>query len=412
MDNRSCSSKSRNLASAGNYKSNNTHRDRKSKSAQAVEFQKITRKKIPVKKEKAAVCDSTSLPLIEKTPVVDSPTKYEVLQNLTSKPLKSTTTVENVLVANREREPMRATVVHNERSRSSSFLPIRPKRAVDVVEKKKQTQGDTVNPTLPRRRAIRKRSEFGWMERSVAVISRLTYWFEFISRWILNLVVDVSLQVYDVLSYRSGITSVRQLDVRQLLRSHEPEALMWGLEENITLPTTGEEALERFLYAPKCQDAYGVLGLQASCTEEDVRRHFKRLNSLLNPEKNMLEGAEEAHELVTKAYQAISTPEARKMYNFTRLRPCKNDLHHEIGKLWNRIRERVEEARNSMYCDCGRRHSRVALDVRQNEARYCRRCKTRHPARAVLQEFSFAFFYFCIERRLHLLRLAVSSRIL
>ncbi|PIO54338.1 DnaJ domain protein, partial [Teladorsagia circumcincta] len=180
----------------------------------------------------------------------------------------------------------------------------------------------------------------------------------------------------------SGISSIRQLDIRHLLRLHEPEALMWGLDENITLPTTGEEALQRFLSTPKCQDAYGVLGLQASCTEEDVRRHYKRLSALLNPEKNMLEGAEEAHEMITKAYHAISTPEARKEYNFARIRPCKNDLHHEIGKLWSRIRERVEEARNSMYCDCGRRHSRIALDIRQNEARYCRRCKTRHPARA------------------------------
>ncbi|VDL78575.1 unnamed protein product [Nippostrongylus brasiliensis] len=170
--------------------------------------------------------------------------------------------------------------------------------------------------------------------------------------------------------------------MRRLLRFHEPESLIWGLEENMLLPTTGEEALERFLLMPRCQDAYGVLGLKASCTEEDVRRHFKRLNSLLNPNKNMLEGAEEAHELVMKAYQAISTPESRKAYNFTRIHPYKNVLHHEIGELWDRIRDRVEEARNSMYCDCGRRHLRVAVDIRQNEARYCRRCKVRHPARS------------------------------
>uniref|UniRef100_W6ND66 Heat shock protein DnaJ domain containing protein n=1 Tax=Haemonchus contortus TaxID=6289 RepID=W6ND66_HAECO len=416
-DTRSCSAKARDFVSTEHTKQNRNHRDRKSKSAQVVEFQKITRKKVPVKKEKITRCDSANVLATEKTSAVDTPaTKYEVLQNLTSKPLKSNSSVENILVTNREREPVRATMVYNERSRSSSLLPrtgpgtvidvvARPKRAVDA-EKKKQAHGNVVNTAQQRRRAVRKRSEFGWMERSVVVVSRLTFWMEFIFKWILNLVVDVSFQIYDVISYSmahllesihssarrmllsmntsviSGISSIRQLDVRRLLRSQEPEALLWGLEETITLPTTGEEALQRFLCASKCQDAYGVLGLQASCTEEDVRRHYKRLSALLNPEKNMLEGAEEAFELVTKAYQAISSPEARKTYNFTRIHPCKSDLHHDIAKLWDRIRERVEEARNSMYCDCGRRHSRIALDIRPNEARYCRRCKTRHPARA------------------------------
>ncbi|VDO69286.1 unnamed protein product [Haemonchus placei] len=192
---------------------------------------------------------------------------------------------------------------------------------------------------------------------------------EFIFKWILNLVVDVSFQIYDVISYRFNYRSVVQPE--QVC--HRALILNGGVwRSDYLFFILGEEALQRFLCASKCQDAYGVLGLQASCTEEDVRRHYKRLSALLNPEKNMLEGAEEAFELVAKAYQAISTPEAKFLIV----------QHHDIGKLWDRIRERVEEARNSMYCDCGRRHSRIALDIRPNEARYCRRCKTRHPARA------------------------------
>lgn len=113
-----------------------------------------------------------------------------------------------------------------------------------------------------------------------------------------------------------------------------------------------------------------------------MRRHYKRLNTLLNPEKNMLEGAEEAHELVNKAFQVVSTPESRKIYNLARIHPSKSGIHYEIGELWDRIRERVEEARNSMCCDCGRRHMRAILNIPQSEARYCCKCKTRHPARA------------------------------
>ncbi|EYC04173.1 hypothetical protein Y032_0089g2263 [Ancylostoma ceylanicum] len=439
-ENRSNFVKPREAVSTEGSKGGRTRGDRKAKCEQLVEFQKITRKKVVAKKEKTDSSDTTTHPFVGESSAVEAPTKYEVLQKLTSKTTKGAAGTENVLVSKREREPMRAAMV-NERSRSSSLFPgkgagtvidvvARPKRAVDV-DKKKQTSGNSSNSgnqPSQRRRTVRKRNEHGWLDKAVVIISLLFGWFELGFKWFLNLVVDVCLQIYDVTSFSityllealhsstrrlllminaavlygfpicwfnfravpilsvfpfsSFASSLRQIDVRRVLRFREPEPLMWGLEENIILPTTGEEALERFLCSPKCHDAYGVLGLRASCTEEDVRRHFKKLSALLNPDKNPLEGAEEAYEMVTKAYQVLSTPESRKAYNFNRIRPGKNDLHHELGEMWDRIRERIEEARSSMYCDCGRRHARIALDIRQNEARYCRRCRTRHPARA------------------------------
>ncbi|ETN83987.1 DnaJ domain protein [Necator americanus] len=339
-----------------------TKGSRKSKSDQPVEFQKITRKKVATKKDKASLRAFSSLHVVDQTAIVDVPTKYEILQKLLLKSSKGTLSTGDVLMSRREQENMRPTMM-NGRPRSSSLFP-------------------------------------------VIVIVFLFGWIELGFKWILNLVVDVCLQIYAVtffsIIYLWGsvhshirrffimtssaalysVASIRQIDLRRLLRFREPEPLVWGLEENIVLPTTGEEALERFLYSPKCQDAYGVLGLQASCTEEDVRRHYKKLSTLLNPERNPLEGAEEAYEMVTKAYQVLSTPESRKAYNFYRIRPCKSDLHHEIGEMWDRVRERIKDSRSSMYCDCGHRHARIALDIPQCEARYCRRCKTRHPARA------------------------------
>ncbi|KAK6735951.1 hypothetical protein RB195_018920 [Necator americanus] len=392
-----------------------TKGSRKSKSDQPVEFQKITRKKVATKKDKASLRAFSSLHVVGQTATVDVPTKYEILQKLILKSSKGTLSTGDVLMSRREQENMRPTMM-NGRPRSSSLfpdnnggtlvdVPVRLKRTVDMTEKKKQILNTSNNMTQSQQRG-RKRSERGWMDKTVIVIVFLFGWIELGFKWILNLVVDVCLQIYAVtffsIIYLWGsvhshirrffimtssaalysIASIRQIDLRRLLRFREPEPLVWGLEENIVLPTTGEEALERFLYSPKCQDAYGVLGLQASCTEEDVRRHYKKLSTLLNPERNPLEGAEEAYEMVTKAYQVLSTPESRKAYNFYRIRPCKSDLHHEIGEMWDRVRERIKDSRSSMYCDCGHRHARIALDIPQCEARYCRRCKTRHPARA------------------------------
>ncbi|KJH47918.1 DnaJ domain protein [Dictyocaulus viviparus] len=400
------------------------------KSEHRINFQKITRKKVMAKKEKIALCQSASLSLVEQSAAVDAPTKYEVLKILTSKTAKATNT-ENLthergillgLVVHNKfydcyLELIRATMVNNGRSRSNSLssgiengtvidVVARPKRTMDIKEKKKQTVlTNTVSQIQHKRRTVRKSDEFGWIEKGVIAISLVPNWIEFVFKWILSIVMDVCLQVYDVASssvaYLSElmhsflrrfllsinstaillISSVRHFDVQRLLRFREPERLVWGLAENIVLPTTGGEALERFLYSPRCQDAYSALGLKASCTEEDVRRHYKRLSALLNPVKNILEGAEEACDMITKAYQALSTPDARKAYNLSRFHPRKNDLHHEIRDMWNKVRVRIEEARSFMYCDCGRRHPRIALDIRQSEARYCRRCKTRHAAK-------------------------------
>ncbi|VDM55002.1 unnamed protein product [Angiostrongylus costaricensis] len=346
LDSRSCTAKTRNVVVRGSSSSTRMNRDRKPKSEQGVDFQKITRKKVVAKKEK-------------------------VLQVLASKTSKRSH-AENVLVAKCDRGVGAGTVID----------VARPKRTIDITEKKKQAGStNTVEQSLQRRRTIHEPNEYGWIEKTVVITSIVSGWIEFVFRWILNILMGVCLQVYDVASIRVLTSSARHVSLRRFLRLREPEQLMWGLDENIVLPTTEEQALDHFL-SLYCQDAYGVLGLKASCSEEDVRRHYKRLITLLNPEKNMLEGAEEAYIMVAKAYEALATPEARKMYNLSRIHPRKNDLHHEIGEMWDKVRLRIEEARSFMYCDCGRRHAKIALNVRQSEARYCRRCKTRHAARA------------------------------
>uniref|UniRef100_A0A1I7WE50 J domain-containing protein n=1 Tax=Heterorhabditis bacteriophora TaxID=37862 RepID=A0A1I7WE50_HETBA len=228
-------------------------------------------------------------------------------------------------------------------------------------------------------------------------------WIECGFNWILNLVVDVCLQVYDVVFFSVGFVCygviqsmrkviitvmsmlmffavhIRYLDIRRICGYADVENKIWGLDDNIILPLSGEEALDRLLNS-RCNDAYGVLGLRADCSDEDIKRHYKKLAALLHPDKNILEGAEEAYEMVGTAFAAIGTVDARKSYNLTTLH--KNKLHKDILDLWDRVRQRVEEARNFMYCDCGNRHARIVVDIKQSEARYCRKCRTRHPARS------------------------------
>lgn len=45
-----------------------------------------------------------------------------------------------------------------------------------------------------------------------------------------------------------------------------------GLQHNLTMPTTGEEAMKRLL-ACKGKDPYSILGVTPTCTDDDIKRY-------------------------------------------------------------------------------------------------------------------------------------------
>uniref|UniRef100_A0A158PNY3 DnaJ homolog dnj-5 (inferred by orthology to a C. elegans protein) n=1 Tax=Anisakis simplex TaxID=6269 RepID=A0A158PNY3_ANISI len=199
------------------------------------------------------------------------------------------------------------------------------------------------------------------------------------AQWITDLVVDISLQLRDITVYALLWNSLRSLNAKKLWSSRENERGEWGLSDNIQLPTTGDEAMERLL---RChgQDAYVVLGLRADCADDDIKRYYKRQAVLVHPDKNHSSGADEAFKILSRAFDAIGTPEARNKYNLANLH--KNPLHKEMEELWERLREKMNEARNTMHCDCGKKHARIPVEgCRASEARYCKKCRVRHPAK-------------------------------
>ncbi|KAK6103313.1 Cleavage inducing molecular chaperone family protein [Brugia pahangi] len=221
-------------------------------------------------------------------------------------------------------------------------------------------------------------------------------------QWIMDLLSDISLQLLDITLYTivAGYTSIvlniqlcwysmldaqrkcweniRLLNVKRMW-TNKKKVVEWGLNENIQLPVTGEEAMERIL---KCRgrDAYMVLGLRADCKDDDIKRYYKKQAVLVHPDKNRLSGADEAFKILSRAFDAIGTPDVRNKYNIANLH--KNPLHKEMEELWERLREKMNEARNAMYCDCGNKHTRIPVEsIRASEARYCKKCKLRHPAK-------------------------------
>ncbi|MED6179873.1 hypothetical protein PIB30_004927 [Stylosanthes scabra] len=60
---------------------------------------------------------------------------------------------------------------------------------------------------------------------------------------------------------------------------------------------------------------YEILGLEKSCTVEDVRKAYRKLSLKVHPDKNKAPGAEEAFKSVSKAFQCLSNDENRRKYD-------------------------------------------------------------------------------------------------
>lgn len=87
-----------------------------------------------------------------------------------------------------------------------------------------------------------------------------------------------------------------------------------GLQTNMNMPTTGEEAMKRLL-ACKGKDPYSILGVTPTCTDDDIKRYYKRQAFLVHPDKNQQPGAEEAFKILVHAFDMIGEPERRASYD-------------------------------------------------------------------------------------------------
>lgn len=89
-----------------------------------------------------------------------------------------------------------------------------------------------------------------------------------------------------------------------------------SLETNITLPSTGEEAMKRLL-ACKGKDPYSILGVTPTCTDDDIKKYYKRQAFLVHPDKNHQPGAEEAFKILVHAFDLIGEPVSYFFFTIT-----------------------------------------------------------------------------------------------
>lgn len=51
-----------------------------------------------------------------------------------------------------------------------------------------------------------------------------------------------------------------------------------------------------------------ILGVSADCSQEQIRKHYKKIAVLVHPDKNKQPGAEEAFKILQRAFELIGEP--------------------------------------------------------------------------------------------------------
>ncbi|KAG7021811.1 Chaperone protein dnaJ 49, partial [Cucurbita argyrosperma subsp. argyrosperma] len=124
----------------------------------------------------------------------------------------------------------------------------------------------------------------------------------------------------DDLGADTGESGNRSSDTSSSKPSNQPSirrrvAASGSSSESSTSVTYTEEQIEVVRTIKKKKDYYEVLGLEKSCSTEDVRKAYRKLSLKVHPDKNNAPGSEEAFKAVSKAFQCLSNEESRKKYD-------------------------------------------------------------------------------------------------
>ncbi|CAL1359232.1 unnamed protein product [Linum trigynum] len=90
-----------------------------------------------------------------------------------------------------------------------------------------------------------------------------------------------------------------------------------GASSSSSSATYTEEQVTMVRQINKKKDYYEILGVEKSCSVEDVRKAYRKLSLKVHPDKNHAPGAEEAFKAVSKAFQCLSNEESRRKYDVT-----------------------------------------------------------------------------------------------
>ena len=77
--------------------------------------------------------------------------------------------------------------------------------------------------------------------------------------------------------------------------------------------TAEDESLAKSIVAK--ENFYSILNLEKGCSEDEIKKAYRKLALKVHPDKNKAPSAEQAFKKVGQAYACLSDPDKRKHYD-------------------------------------------------------------------------------------------------
>lgn len=131
-----------------------------------------------------------------------------------------------------------------------------------------------------------------------------------------NLQVNELLAACEVIDSGSTASSAQEKGVGETRNEPGKEKLGQGLngERSYT-----EEHVQLIRQVKRNKDYYAILGVEKTCSVEEIRKAYRKLSLKVHPDKNKAPGSEEAFKIVSKAFKCLSDVSSRRQYDQTGL---------------------------------------------------------------------------------------------